>query len=103
MDVALAVLILVNVICPKSTGESVVVCRERQDHRGGELMLTRRQAFATTLAAAFARGAWSAESPSRALKRIKERIGGRLGVDVLDSQSGRRFGIDEDSRYAMAS
>lgn len=66
-------------------------------------MLTRRQAVAATLAAAFARGAWSAESATRALKRIKERIGGRLGVDVLDSQSGRRFGIDENSRYAMAS
>jgi beta-lactamase class A len=55
------------------------------------------------LAAAFARGAWSAESAPRALKSIRERIGGRLGVDVLDSQSGRRFGIDEGSRYSMAS
>jgi beta-lactamase class A len=66
-------------------------------------MITRRQAIATTLAAAFARGAWTAESAARALKRIRERIGGRLGVDVLDSQSGRRFGNDENSRYAMAS
>jgi beta-lactamase class A len=66
-------------------------------------MLTRRQAIATTLATAFARGAWSAESAQRALKRIKERVGGRLGVDVLDSQSGRRFGIDESARFAMAS
>jgi len=66
-------------------------------------MITRRQALAATLALACARGAWPAESASRALKRIRERIGGRLGVDVLDSQSGRRFGIDEGSRYAMAS
>lgn len=66
-------------------------------------MITRRQTIAATLAIALARGAWSAESAARALKRIKERIGGRLGVDVLDSQSGRRFGIDENSRYAMAS
>ena len=66
-------------------------------------MITRRHAIAITLATAFARGAWSAESATRALRRIRERIGGRLGVDVLDSQSGRRFGIDEDSRYAMAS
>lgn len=66
-------------------------------------MTTRRAVIAATLAAAFARGAWSAESASRALKRIRERIGGRLGVAVLDSQSGRRFGIDEDARYAMAS
>jgi len=66
-------------------------------------MPTRRAAVSAMLAAAFARGAWSAESAPRALKRIRERIGGRLGVDVLDSQSGRRFGIDEGSRYAMAS
>jgi beta-lactamase class A len=66
-------------------------------------MPTRRQAIAATLAAAFARGAWPAESAGRALKGIRERIGGRLGVHVLDSQSGRRFGIDENSRYAMAS
>ena len=66
-------------------------------------MVSRRTAIATTLAAAFARGAFGAESAARALKRIHERIGGRLGVDVLDSQSGRRFGIDEGSRYAMAS
>jgi beta-lactamase class A len=66
-------------------------------------MIDRRTAIAVTLAAAFARGALGAESSSRALKRIHERIGGRLGVDVLDSQSGRRFGIDETSRYAMAS
>jgi beta-lactamase class A len=66
-------------------------------------MLTRRSAIAATLAAACASGAFAAETPARALKRIRERIGGRLGVDVLDSQSGRRFGIDEGSRYAMAS
>lgn len=66
-------------------------------------MLTRRSAIAMALATAFASGASGAERASRALKRIKERIGGRLGVDVLDSQSGRRFGIDERSRYAMAS
>ena len=55
-------------------------------------MVTRRQAIAATLATAIAttvaRRAWPAQSASRALKRIHERIGGRLGVDVLDSQSG---------------
>jgi len=70
-------------------------------------MVTRRSALVTTLAAtlgaAVARNAVGAESAARALKRIKDRIGGRLGVDVLDSQSGKRFGIDEGSRYAMAS
>ena len=70
-------------------------------------MITRRHALtgmlAATLAAAFARDAFGAESAAQALKRIQSRIGGRLGVDVLDSQSGKRFGIDEKSRYAMAS
>jgi beta-lactamase class A len=70
-------------------------------------MITRRHALtgslAATLAAAFARDAVGADSAARALKRIQSRIGGRLGVDVLDSQSGKRFGIDENSRYAMAS
>ena len=70
-------------------------------------MKTRRAVIygtlAATLAPTFSRLAWSAETPARVLKRIAERIGGRLGVDVLDSQSGRRFGIDDSSRYAMAS
>jgi beta-lactamase class A len=65
-------------------------------------MFSRREllmlAGATVLAApAEAAGA------ARALKALHKRIGGRLGVHVLDSQSGKRFGIDEDSRYAMAS
>jgi beta-lactamase class A len=70
-------------------------------------MVTRRTVITATLgtalAVAISRGAFGAESAAHALRRIRERIGGRLGVDVLDSQSGRRFGIDEDSRYAMAS
>lgn len=70
-------------------------------------MPTRRsllvQSMAATLSAAFADTAFARESAARALKRIQSRIGGRLGVHVLDSQSGRRFGIDETSRYAMAS
>jgi beta-lactamase class A len=88
--------------------DNVNVRRDRQDHRaGGGPIVSRRAAIVTTLATAlattFARGAFGAESAARALKRIHDRIGGRLGVDVLDSQSGRRFGIDETSRYAMAS
>ena len=39
----------------------------------------------------------------RTLKAIHKRIGGRLGVHVLDSQSGKRIGYDDNSRYAMAS
>lgn len=66
-------------------------------------MITRRELLLASAAAAFASEAGAAERPNKALKRIHERIGGRLGVHVLDSQSGRRIGIDDDSRYAMAS
>jgi beta-lactamase class A len=37
------------------------------------------------------------------LTAIRSRIGGRLGVHVLDTHTGRRFGIDDDARFAMAS
>jgi beta-lactamase class A len=65
-------------------------------------MVTRRQAFALALATALARPA-AAAGAQRELKAIHKRIGGRLGVHVLDSQSGRRIAYDDDSRYAMAS
>jgi beta-lactamase class A len=38
-----------------------------------------------------------------ALKKIRKRLGGRLGVHALDTQSGLRIGHDDGSRYAMAS
>jgi beta-lactamase class A len=66
-------------------------------------MITRRELLSAIAAAAFASGAEAAERADRALKTIHKRVGGRLGVHVLDSQSGRRFGLDENSRYAMAS
>jgi beta-lactamase class A len=59
-------------------------------------------ALATAIASAMASGAHAA-SADNTLKRIRERVGGRLGVHALDSQSGKRWGIDESSRYAMAS
>ena len=69
-------------------------------------MSSRRELLAGALAAAIATtmtsGA-SAASADKTLKRIRERVGGRLGVHALDSQSGKRWGIDENSRYAMAS
>jgi beta-lactamase class A len=58
------------------------------------LMLSLAAALATRNAAA---------RDSKALQRIQKRIGGRLGVHALDSQSGLRIGHDENSRYAMAS
>jgi beta-lactamase class A len=69
-------------------------------------MSTRRQWLAggiATMATAMWPGRAAAESANRALKRIRERVGGRLGVHALDSQSGKRWGIDDKSRYAMAS
>jgi beta-lactamase class A len=65
-------------------------------------MITRRHLAALALAAAFAAPA-AAASAERELKAIQKRIGGRLGVHALDSQSGKRFGIDDTARYAMAS
>jgi beta-lactamase class A len=66
-------------------------------------MFTRRQLLFVPVAAALALDAEAAGRADKSLKGIRERIGGRLGVHVLDSQSGKRWGIDEDSRYAMAS
>lgn len=57
---------------------------------------------ALSLAAALASPARAAGAERR-LKEIHKRIGGRLGVHVLDSQSGRRIAYDDGSRYAMAS
>ena len=65
-------------------------------------MITRRNVLALTLASLFAARAHAA-SAAHELKRIQKRLGGRLGVHVLDSQSGKRFGLDEDSRYSMSS
>jgi beta-lactamase class A len=65
-------------------------------------MITRRSVVALSIAAALARPA-AAASAQRTLKAIHKRVGGRLGVHVLDSQSGKRIGYDDNSRYAMAS
>jgi len=66
-------------------------------------MTSRRELLAGAIAAAFASGTAVAERADGALKRIRKRIGGRLGVHALDSQSGKRWGLDDNSRYAMAS
>ena len=51
---------------------------------------TRREIIAMALAAACAAPA-DAAGAQRALKDLHERVGGRLGVHVLDSQSGKRI------------
>ncbi len=65
-------------------------------------MLNRRGLVGLLAAAALADTS-SAASASSTLKAIQKRLGGRLGVHVLDTQSGKRIGIDDGSRYAMAS
>src|SRR4051812_1851408 len=64
--------------------------------------ISRRHLVQVCLALCAAGGAHAADA-KRSLKAIQKHVGGRLGVHVLDSQSGKRFGLDEDSRFAMAS
>lgn len=45
----------------------------------------------------------AAAAGAAGLKNIHKRVGGRLGVHILDSQSGKRVAYDDDSRFAMAS
>lgn len=68
-------------------------------------MTNRREIVSLALAAVAAAmaPAAGAASADRTLKAIHKKIGGRLGVHILDSQSGRRIGYDDDARYAMAS
>ena len=66
-------------------------------------MIARRELLAGAIAAAFASGAAVAERADGALKRIRQRVGGRLGLHALDSQSGKRWGLDDNSRYPMCS
>lgn len=65
-------------------------------------MFTRRELLGLALTAALAPAAEAARGVS-ALKAIQKRTGGRLGVHILDTQSGRRIALDDKSRYAMAS
>jgi beta-lactamase class A len=65
-------------------------------------VITRRALVGLALTAALAPAA-EAASAAGALKAIQKRIGGRLGVHVLDTQSGKRITLDDKSRYAMAS
>jgi beta-lactamase class A len=61
-------------------------------------------AAASSLAICATSSATASETPivSR-LEAIRMRLGGRLGVHVLDTHTGRRFGLDDESRFAMAS
>ena len=67
------------------------------------VLISRRAALAAALLAASGgapRRAWAEDSAFRALER---RHGGRLGVAVLDTGSGRRMAHRPEERFAMAS
>ena len=67
------------------------------------VLMSRRSALAAALLAVSGgapRRAWAEDSAFRALER---RHGGRLGVAVLDTGSGRRMAHRPDERFAMAS
>jgi beta-lactamase class A len=65
-------------------------------------VITRRNLLGLALGVALA-GEASAASAASQIRKIQKRVGGRLGVHVLDSQSGKRIALDDGSRYAMAS
>jgi len=64
--------------------------------------MDRRSLLALALAAALAPPAHAARGAA-ALKAVHKRVGGRLGVHILDTQSGKRVALDDGSRYSMAS
>jgi beta-lactamase class A len=66
--------------------------------------MDRRRLLGLALAAAVAgTSTVTAARGASALKSIHKKIGGRLGVHILDSQSGKRIAYDDGSRYSMAS
>jgi beta-lactamase class A len=68
-------------------------------------MLTRRSfvAASSALVCACALPSCGDSSVAAKLEAIRARVGGRLGVHALDTGTGRRIGLDDDARYAMAS
>jgi len=66
-------------------------------------MVNRRTLLVMSLAVALAGRAEAAARGASGLKSIHKKIGGRLGVHILDSQSGKRIAFNDDERFAMAS
>lgn len=67
------------------------------------VLISRRAALAAALLAVSGgapRRAWAEDS---ALSALERRYGGRLGVAVLDTGSGRRMAHRPEERFAMAS
>jgi beta-lactamase class A len=68
--------------------------------------LTRREMMAAAVSASLCGCSVAllpTDSATDQLSAIHSRAGGRLGVHALDTQTGRRIGFDDESRFAMAS
>jgi beta-lactamase class A len=68
--------------------------------------LTRRELVAAAVSASLcgcSATLLTAASATDQLGAIHSRVGGRLGVHALDTQTGKRVGFDDESRFAMAS
>ena len=46
---------------------------------------------------------WAEADTKESFRAIEKRTGGRMGVAVLDTENGKRFGWREDERFAMCS
>ena len=66
-------------------------------------MINRRNLLGMVLAAAIAEQSGAAPKGASGLKAIQKKTGGRLGVHIVDSQSGKRITLGDDERFAMAS
>lgn len=68
-------------------------------------MLTRRSLLigSSTLLCSCALPGCASSSITEQLEAIRARLGGRLGVHALDTASGRRTGVADGERFAMAS
>lgn len=62
---------------------------------------TRRGLIASAALAPFA--AWAGDNPEGLIQAIETRVGGRLGVSALDTQTGRRIAWRADERFPMCS
>lgn len=62
---------------------------------------TRRALVSGAAMAPFA--AWAGDNPGGLIEAIEKRAGGRLGVSVFDTQTGRRIRHRADERFPMCS
>jgi beta-lactamase class A len=66
-------------------------------------MMNRRTLLGLAVVAAVAGRAGAAARGASGLKSIQKKSGGRLGVHILDTQSGKRIVFNDEARFAMAS